>query len=136
MRLLPMAARAMVVMGSLLLLSALCFALHGWLDDGFSLYILAGTCGAMDVRSTDRWTTRAQRVEALAFGPSKYFGMRNVYVIAFSIPLGLTHPSKSTGRGRDPATARRAVVRSKITAQLTRLPKFVITVHARHPSKE
>jgi hypothetical protein len=122
------------VMGSLL--SALCFALHSWLDDGVASDGLAGACGAMDVRSTDRWTTRGQRVEALAFGPSKCFGMRNVYVIAFSIPLGLTHPSKSTGRGRDPATARRAVVRSKITAQLTRLPKFVITVHARHPSKE
>ena len=43
-----------VSMGSLL--SALCFALHGWLDDGVASDGLAGTCGAMDVRSTDRWT--------------------------------------------------------------------------------
>ena len=58
-------------MGSLL--SAPGFALHRWLDDGFSLYILAGACGAMDVRSTDRWTTRGQRVEALAFGQQVLF---------------------------------------------------------------
>ena len=69
----PLIHAAFALLGSLLLISALVLLCIGWLDDGFALDVLAGTCVAMNVRSTDRWQYRGPAHRGTRFAQQSFW---------------------------------------------------------------